>query len=170
MQSITEALHVAGVLTDSAARTPTPQVAEHPDALLIRFLRGLASTVLLPMWNGRRLKNRYVSAAGQLDTFGNIKRVRMQAHFEINDVESLRPHCELTLWHRVSRLAIHHEDALRYISASTWCAWRLFMAACGLEFQATGIGGYQVPASKRACGATDHPLTRDHLYLEKQSA
>ena len=111
--------------------------------------------------------NRYVFPDGQLDTISNIQRVMERVHFEIDDVESLRPHYALTLRHWVARLEAHHEQALQYVSESTWRVWRLYMAACALEFETGEIGVYQVLASKRAGRAAEIPLTRDHLYTEK---
>ena len=87
-----------------------------------------------------------------------------RAKFEISDVESLRPHYALTLRHWVSRLENHHEKALQYVSESTYRVWRLYMAACALEFESGEIGIYQILANKRESGQTNLPLTRRHLY------
>jgi cyclopropane-fatty-acyl-phospholipid synthase len=73
-----------------------------------------------------------------------------RAHFVIADVESLRPHYALTLRHWVARLERHHEQALEHVTESTWRVWRLYMAACALEFESDEIGVHQVLASKRA--------------------
>jgi cyclopropane-fatty-acyl-phospholipid synthase len=108
--------------------------------------------------------NRYVFPDGQLDTISNIQRVMERAHFEIADVESLRPHYALTLRHWVMRLEAHHEQALNYVSESTWRVWRLYMGACALEFESGEIGVYQVLASKRPSRAAALPLTRRHQY------
>ncbi len=108
--------------------------------------------------------NRYVFPDGQLDTVSNIQRAMEQARFEIADLEALRPHYALTLRHWVARLEAHHEQALEYVSESTFRIWRLYMAACALEFESGEIGVYQVLASKRVLGATALPLTRSHLY------
>jgi cyclopropane-fatty-acyl-phospholipid synthase len=108
--------------------------------------------------------NRYVFPDGQLDTVGNVQRGMERAGFEIADVESLRAHYALTLRHWVMRLEVHHEQALRHVSESTWRVWRLYMAACALEFESGEIGVYQVLASKRAGRAAALPLTRRHLY------
>ncbi len=108
--------------------------------------------------------NRYVFPDGQLDTVSNIQRVMERAHFEIIDVESLRPHYALTLRHWVARLEQHHDEALQYVSEATWRIWRLYMAACALEFESGEIGVYQVLASKRAGCLAVLPLTRQHLY------
>ena len=108
--------------------------------------------------------NRYVFPDGQLDTVSNIQRGMERARFEIADVEALRPHYALTLRHWVARLERHHDDALRYVSESTYRVWRLYMAACALEFESGEIGVYQVLASKRTLGAARLPLTRAHLH------
>lgn len=108
--------------------------------------------------------NRYVFPDGQLDTVSNIQRAMERAHFEIADVESLRPHYALTLRHWVERLERNHDEALHYVSESTYRVWRLYMAACALEFESGEIGVYQILASKRAVGAARLPLTRKDLY------
>ena len=114
--------------------------------------------------NSTEFINRYVFPDGQLDTVSNIQRGMERARFEITDVEGLRPHYALTLRHWVSRLEQHHEQALQYVSESTYRVWRLYMAACALEFESGEIGIYQVVASKRASGSGLSPLTRRHMY------
>ena len=108
--------------------------------------------------------NRYVFPDGQLDTVSNLQRGMERARFEIADVEALRPHYALTLRHWVARLEQHHTQALQHVSESTWRIWRLYMAACALEFESGEIGVYQVLASKRAVGAAQTPLTRRYMY------
>jgi cyclopropane-fatty-acyl-phospholipid synthase len=108
--------------------------------------------------------NRYVFPDGQLDTISNVQRVMERADFEIVDVESLRPHYALTLRHWVSRLEQNQKRALEHVSESTYRIWRMYMAACALEFESGELGVYQVLASKRAAGSTMLPLTRRHMY------
>ena len=108
--------------------------------------------------------NRYVFPDGQLDTVSNIQRGMERARFEIADVEALRPHYALTLRRWVARLEDKHAETLRYVSESTFRVWRLYMAACALEFESGEIGVYQVLASKRATGAASQTLTRRHMY------
>jgi cyclopropane-fatty-acyl-phospholipid synthase len=108
--------------------------------------------------------NRYVFPDGQLDTVGNIQRGMERAGFEIADVEALRPHYALTLRHWVARLEHHHAQALAYVSESTYRVWRLYMAACALDFESGELGVYQVLASKRMLGPAGLPLTRRHVY------
>ncbi len=108
--------------------------------------------------------NRYIFPDGQLDTVSNIQRGMERAKFEISDVESLRPHYALTLRHWVYRLENQHEQALQYVNESTFRIWRLYMAACALEFETGEIGIYQILANKREIGQSCLPLTREHMY------
>ena len=108
--------------------------------------------------------NRYVFPDGQLDTVSNIQRGMERARFEIADVEALRPHYALTLRHWVLRLEQKHEEALQHVSESTFRVWRLYMAACALEFESGEIGVYQVLAIKRATTSALPCLTRRHMY------
>ena len=107
--------------------------------------------------------NRFVFPDGQLDTVSNIQRGMERAGFEIADVEALRPHYALTLRRWVAKLEQHHTEALQYVNESTFRIWRLYMAACALEFESGEIGVYQLLASKRSAGAAALPLTRQHL-------
>ena len=109
--------------------------------------------------------NRYVFPDGQLDNISNIQHVMERARFEIADVEALRPHYALTLRRWVARLEHNHAEAMRYVNEATYRVWRLYMAACALEFEAGGVGIYQVLASKRAEGGLPLPLTRRYMYV-----
>jgi cyclopropane-fatty-acyl-phospholipid synthase len=108
--------------------------------------------------------NRYVFPDGQLDKISNIQTAMETAHFEIADVEALRPHYALTLRQWVAALERNHARALQFVSEATYRVWRLYMAACALQFEAGDIGIYQVLAGKRAAGNLPLPLTRRHLY------
>jgi cyclopropane-fatty-acyl-phospholipid synthase len=111
--------------------------------------------------------NRYVFPDGELDTVSNIQRRMEQTGFEILDVEALRPHYALTLRHWVSRLEERREEALEYVSESAYRVWRLYMAACALEFESGGTGIYQILASKPDCGKPAVPLTRSDIYTSR---
>lgn len=114
--------------------------------------------------------NRYVFPDGQLDTIGNIVRGMERVGFEIADVEALRPHYALTLRHWVARLEFRHEQALQHVSESTWRVWRLYMAACALEFEAGTLGVHQILSRRRGPDAAVLPLTREHLYTGRHGA
>jgi cyclopropane-fatty-acyl-phospholipid synthase len=108
--------------------------------------------------------NRYVFPDGELDNISNIQHVMERARFEIADVEALRAHYALTLRHWVARLERNRTRALQYVNEATYRVWRLYMAACALEFEAGDIGIYQVLATKRASGNLPLPLTRRYMY------
>ena len=107
--------------------------------------------------------NRYVFPDGELDCVSNILLGMERAGFEIHDVEGLRPHYALTLRHWVERLEANRGAALREVDDVTYRVWRLYMAACALEFDAGGTGIYQVLGSKRDGGRWPVPLTRADL-------
>jgi cyclopropane-fatty-acyl-phospholipid synthase len=114
--------------------------------------------------------NRYVFPDGELDTIGNIQRAMEQSRFEIADVEALRAHYALTLRAWVARLEHNRDLALQYVNESTFRVWRLYMAACAVEFESGEIGVYQVLASKRWKGAADLPMTRRYQYTNQAGA
>ena len=108
--------------------------------------------------------NRYVFPDGELDCVSNISLSMERAGFEILDVEALRPHYALTLRHWVSRLEAQREQAMALVGERTYRVWRLYMAACALEFEAGGTGLHQILAAKPDGGAWAVPYTRQDLY------
>jgi cyclopropane-fatty-acyl-phospholipid synthase len=114
--------------------------------------------------SGTEFINRYVFPGGQLDTVGNIQRGMERARFEITDVEALRRHYAMTLRHWVRRLERARTQALQYVNESTYRVWRLYMAACAVDFESGELGVYQILASKRDPAAAAQPLTRRYLY------
>lgn len=113
---------------------------------------------------GTRFINRYVFPDGELDTVSNVQRFMERAGFEILDVESLRPHYALTLRHWVRRLEASKMEALQHVTESAYRVWRLYMAACALQFEQGDIGVYQILTVNRDGGASALPLTRRDLY------
>ena len=111
--------------------------------------------------------NRYVFPDGELDCVSNIQLGMERAGFEIHDVEGLRPHYALTLRHWVQRLEANREAALREVGEPTYRVWRLYMAACALDFEAGTTGIYQILASKPNRGEWPVPLTRGDLYARR---
>lgn len=107
--------------------------------------------------------NRYVFPDGEFDCVSNIQLGMERAGFEIQDVEALRRHYAMTLRKWVHGLEVNREVALREVDETTYRVWRLYMAACALEFEEGGTGIYQILASKS--GATPLlPLTRSDVY------
>jgi len=113
--------------------------------------------------------NRYVFPDGELDCVSNIQLGMERAGFEIHDVEGLRPHYALTLRHWVRRLEANREAALREVDEPTFRVWRLYMAACALEFESGGTGIYQILASSRNRGEWPLPLSRGDLYTGRDA-
>ena len=111
--------------------------------------------------------NRYVFPDGELDLVSNIQRGMERGGFEIHDVEGLRPHYALTLRHWVQRLEQRSDEAIAMVGEATFRVWRLYMAACAVEFEAGGTGIYQILASKREGGAWPVPLTRADIYRSR---
>lgn len=113
---------------------------------------------------GSEFMQRYVFPDGELDSVSSVQRVMERSGFEIRDVEALRPHYALTLRHWVSRLEARKTEARAHVSEATYRVWRLYMAACALQFESGAIGVYQILAGKGHEGFVDVPLTRRDIY------
>ncbi len=111
--------------------------------------------------------NRYVFPDGELDCVSNIQKGMEKAGFEIHDVEALRIHYARTLRHWVARLEASHEAAVQEVGEMMFRVWRLYMAACALEFEDGGTGIYQILASRRDAGRWPVPLTRGDIYAPR---
>ena len=92
---------------------------------------------------------RYIFPGGQIIHLHEMIRAAEEAGLETLDVENLRPHYALTcrLWEQ--RLAAHREAALRLVDERTYRAWRVWLAASSLNFEAGFNSVYQVLLSKR---------------------
>ncbi|MES2190970.1 MAG: cyclopropane-fatty-acyl-phospholipid synthase family protein [Pseudomonadota bacterium] len=108
--------------------------------------------------------NRYVFPDGELDCISNIQLGMESAGFEIHDVEGLRLHYALTLRQWVKRLEEKSYEAQQMVGEQTYRVWRLYMAACALEFESGGTGVYQILASRRDKGHYPVPMSRADLY------
>ena len=107
--------------------------------------------------------NRYVFPDAELDCVSRIQLAMERAGFEIVDVEQLRRHYAETLRHWVARLEAHEREAMQHVPLATYRVWRLYMAACALEFEGGGAGLYQILLTKRS-RKSSMPRTRAHLY------
>jgi cyclopropane-fatty-acyl-phospholipid synthase len=114
--------------------------------------------------------NRFVFPTGQLETVSKLQSVMERAHFEIADVEALRSHYALTFRHWEAQLAQQHEAALKIVNESHYRIWRVYLAACAVEFESGSHGVYQVLACKRSAGRNALPLTRQYQYTVTSSA
>lgn len=107
--------------------------------------------------------NRYVFPDGQLETVSTVQKIMEDSGFEIHDVEGLRQHYALTLREWVRRLDECHEQALKYVTEPVYRIWRLYMAACAMQFEEGNTGIYQILVSRRAPFSNPVPLTRRDL-------
>lgn len=110
--------------------------------------------------------NRYVFPDGQLETVSTVQALMEDGGFEIHDVEDLRLHYALTLREWVRRLEGGHEEALKYVTEPVYRIWRLYMAACAMQFEEGNTGIYQILVSKRKPFSSPVPLTRRDLYRQ----
>lgn len=110
--------------------------------------------------------NRYVFPDGQLETISTVQKIMEDAGFEIHDVEGLREHYALTLRQWVKRLNEYHEEALNYVTEPVYRIWRLYMAACAMQFEEGNTGIYQILVSKRDPSIIPVPLTRRDIYSQ----
>ncbi len=110
--------------------------------------------------------NRYIFPDGQLETVSTVQKIMEDAGLEVHDVEGLRQHYALTLREWVKRLDERHEEALKYVTEPVYRIWRLYMAACAMQFEEGNTGIYQILASRRAPFSNPVPLTRRDLYRQ----
>lgn len=110
--------------------------------------------------------NRYIFPDGQLETVSTVQKIMEDTGFEVHDVEGLRQHYALTLREWVRRLDERHEEALNYVTEPVYRIWRLYMAACAMQFEEGNTGIYQILASKREPFSSPVPLTRRDLYRQ----
>lgn len=110
--------------------------------------------------------NRYIFPDGQLETVSTVQKIMEDTGFEVHDVEGLRQHYALTLREWVRRLDARHEEALNYVTEPVYRVWRLYMAACAMQFEEGNTGIYQILASRREPFSSPVPLTRRDLYRQ----
>lgn len=110
--------------------------------------------------------NRYIFPDGQLETVSTVQKIMEETGFEVHDVEGLRQHYALTLREWVRRLDARHEEALNYVTEPVYRVWRLYMAACAMQFEEGNTGIYQILASRREPFSSPVPLTRRDLYRQ----
>ena len=84
--------------------------------------------------------------------------------FEVEDVENLRRHYEMTLRHWSRRLQANAEEARRLTDDATYRTWRIYMAGSAHGFRVGRMNLCQVLMSKSEHGRSELPLTREDWY------
>jgi len=117
---------------------------------------GLLPGPLGAMLARRSFIDAYVFPDGDLLTLPQMLAPAQSAGFEVNHVESLRPHYALTLRHWVSRLESHWEEAVAAAGEVVARTWRLYMAGAAIGFEAARLDVHQqLLALPRANGRSD---------------
>ncbi len=119
-----------------------------PDHLKIRWPASLpALPTLRQVGFGRSsFIDRYVFPDGELHEVGAVISAMQGAGFEVRHVESLREHYALTLRAWVANLEANWDAAAEAVGLGRARVWRLYMAACALNFEAGRTSIHQVLA------------------------
>ncbi len=81
-----------------------------------------------------------------------------RAGFEVRHVESLREHYGLTLRAWVANLEANWDAAVDAVGLGRARVWRLYMAACAINFEAGRTAIHQVLAVRPDGGSSGLPL------------
>jgi cyclopropane-fatty-acyl-phospholipid synthase len=100
----------------------------------------------------RGLMNRYVFPDGELHEVGTVVTAIADAGFEPRHVESLREHYARTLRHWVMNLESNWSEAVEVAGPMRARAWRLYMGASSINFEANRLNIHQVMATATADG------------------
>ncbi len=110
----------------------------------------------------------HVFPNGELDTVSHISDVMEEAHFEIVDVEGLRPHYARTCRHWAERLKANEQKAIALVGERKYRTWLLYLTSSSIGFEQASIGLHQILAHKIDPAVRAHPATRESIYTETQ--
>lgn len=108
--------------------------------------------------------NRYVFPNAEQDDISHFLHEVERAHFEIVDVESLRPHYARTTRQWAERLQTNAAAARAIVGERTYRIWLGYLASASTAFAGGSIGLYQTVASRLAPGVVAMPTTREAIY------
>ena len=112
----------------------------------------------------QRALQRYIFPGGELDDIGDTIRFMEDAGYEVQDVEGLREHYELTTRMWCERLTARREEAVALAGEEIYRIWVVYLAACSLAFRRGSARLYQVLATRSAKEPAPKPPTRDDIY------
>jgi cyclopropane-fatty-acyl-phospholipid synthase len=117
-----------------------------------------------------RVITRLIFPGGELDYIGLTVTNLGRMGFEVQDVENLREHFEMTLREWVRRLYANREAAAQEVGWARTRLWLIYFTAFAKGFERGMVLVYQTVASKRAFGASGLPLSRADLYVRELGA
>jgi cyclopropane-fatty-acyl-phospholipid synthase len=115
--------------------------------------------------SGRDFIEKYVFPDGELTHVSKVIEVMARQGLEVLDTESLRRHYAQTLWHWVTGLEAHEDEARRLVGEDKYRIWRAYLGGFAYAFEAHWDTIYQILAARPLPdGGIDYPLTREHVY------
>jgi cyclopropane-fatty-acyl-phospholipid synthase len=108
--------------------------------------------------------NRYVFPNAEQDNISHFLDAVERAHFEIVDVESLRPHYARTTRQWAERLQANATEARALVGERTYRIWLGYLASASVAFAGGSIGLYQTVALRQDPSAVAVPTTREAIY------
>lgn len=109
----------------------------------------------------------YVFPGGELVHASEVLRAAAGSGLECLDAENLRPHYGKTLWHWVTRLEKHADEARHLIGEQKYRIWRIYMAGSAYAFDHGWMELWQVLAGKAVDGTQPrYPFKRDFIYRD----
>ncbi len=105
----------------------------------------------------------YVFPGGELVHISDVMRAASGSGLECLDAENLRPHYGQTLWHWVTRMEHHADEARRLVGEQKYRIWRIYMAGSAHAFDHGWMELWQVLAGK-GVGPGLYPFNRAYMY------
>jgi cyclopropane-fatty-acyl-phospholipid synthase len=107
----------------------------------------------------------YVFPGGELVHASDVFRAASTSGLECLDAENLRIHYGKTLWHWVTRLEQHADEARQMIGEQKYRIWRIYMGGSAYAFEHGWMELWQVLAGKGVDGnQPNYPFKRDFIY------
>ncbi len=119
--------------------------------------------------SGESFVEKYVFPDGELVPINTPIRAAENCGFEVEDVENLRRHYEMTLRHWSERLQAHAEEARRMTDDATYRTWRIYMAGSAHGFRVGRMNLCQLLLNKSERGQSELPLTREDWYANRDA-
>ncbi len=125
---------------------------------------GIALSATWQRNGGASFIEKYVFPDGELVPLSTTVRAAEGCGFEVQDVENLRKHYEITLRHWAARLHANAEEARRLTDDATYRTWRIYMAGSAHGFRVGRMNLCQLLLNKSEHGCSELPLTREDWY------